>query len=109
MRTLLADGGELTTHPSTSSLARTEEETRHGQEDAEARAGELLAAARLKAERVERETERLLREHEEARDEIHAHMDHIRNSLAALTGRVGTTDPTDQSDPSDPSDPAPEE
>lgn len=45
----------------------------------------------MKAERVERETERILREHEEGRDEIHAHMDHIRDSLAALTGRAGAT------------------
>ncbi|MER5962064.1 cellulose-binding protein [Streptomyces sp. NPDC002057] len=68
-------------------LARTEEGARHGQEDAEARASALLAEARMKAERVERETERVLREHEEAREEIHAHVDHIRNALAALTGR----------------------
>ncbi|MBP2582642.1 cell division septum initiation protein DivIVA [Streptomyces sp. PvR006] len=71
------------------SLAQTEEQARHGQEDAEARAGGLLAEARMRAERVERETERVLREHDEARDEIHGHMDHIRDSLAALTGRAG--------------------
>ncbi|MFE0778390.1 cellulose-binding protein, partial [Streptomyces sp. NPDC058861] len=75
----LAEAGRL--------LSETEEQTRHGQEDADARAEELLAAARLKAERTERATERVLREHEEARDEIHSHMEHIRDSLAALTGR----------------------
>ncbi|MEU7700596.1 cellulose-binding protein [Streptomyces sp. NPDC015492] len=79
-------------------LAQTEEEARHGQEDAEARAGGLLAEARMRAERVERETERVLREHEEARDEIHGHMDHIRDSLAALTGRAGTTDEDENGD-----------
>ncbi|MET9935363.1 MULTISPECIES: cellulose-binding protein [unclassified Streptomyces] len=68
-------------------LSETEEQARHGQEDADAKASELLAQARLKAERTERATERVLREHEEARDEIHSHMEHIRDSLAALTGR----------------------
>ncbi|MGW8362383.1 cellulose-binding protein [Streptomyces wedmorensis] len=73
-------------------LAETEERARHGQEDAEARAEELRAEARMKAERVERDTERLLREHDESRDEIHSHMEHIRNSLATLTGRSPSTD-----------------
>ncbi|MEV8590532.1 cellulose-binding protein [Streptomyces sp. NPDC051180] len=68
-------------------LSETEEQARHGQEDAEARARDVLAGARLTAERVERATERVLREHDEARDEIHSHMEHIRGSLAALTGR----------------------
>ncbi|MET7713647.1 cellulose-binding protein [Streptomyces sp. NPDC005407] len=69
-------------------LAESEEYTRHGQEDAEARAAELLAEARACAERIARETERLLREHEESREEMEAHMAHISNSLAALTGRA---------------------
>ncbi|MEU9296763.1 cellulose-binding protein [Streptomyces sp. NPDC048266] len=90
-------------------LAKTEEEARHGQEDAEARAGEMFAAARLTAERVERETERVLREHEEARDDIHAHMEHIRTALAALTGRVteptvpGPSEPGGRAEPGSPS------
>ncbi|MEU2657549.1 hypothetical protein ABZ615_19760, partial [Streptomyces sp. NPDC007325] len=92
-------------------LARTEEEARHGQEDADAKAGELLAGARLKSERVERETERVLREHDEARDEIHSHMDHIRNSLAALTGRPVTaaTQDADDADDAETSEPGAEE
>ncbi|MDV9202423.1 cellulose-binding protein, partial [Streptomyces sp. Wh19] len=69
-------------------LAETEEAARHGQEDAEARAAELIAEARVREERVVRETERIVREHEEGRDEVQAHMAHVRNSLAALTGRV---------------------
>jgi hypothetical protein len=32
--------------------------------------------------------ERALRQHEESREEMQAHMAHIRNSLAALTGRA---------------------
>ncbi|MFI9627116.1 cellulose-binding protein [Streptomyces sp. NPDC052042] len=67
---------------------RAEEAARHTREDADARAAELTAAARAGEERVVRETERVLREHEEAREEVHAHMTHVRNSLAALTGRV---------------------
>lgn len=69
-------------------LAETEEAARHGQEDAEARAAELIAQARVREERVVRETERILREHEEGREEAQAHMTHVRNSLAALTGRA---------------------
>ncbi|MFI5637716.1 DivIVA domain-containing protein [Streptomyces goshikiensis] len=69
-------------------LAEAEETARHGQEDAEARGAELVAAARVREERVGRETERILREHEESREEMRAHMDHVRSSLAALTGRA---------------------
>ncbi|MEV7950061.1 cellulose-binding protein [Streptomyces rubiginosohelvolus] len=73
-------------------LAATQEAARHGQEDAEARAAELLAEARFREERVVRETERILREHEEGREEVQAHMAHVRSSLAALTGRVTSND-----------------
>ncbi|WP_327367870.1 cellulose-binding protein [Streptomyces sp. NBC_01217] len=75
-------------------LAQTEEAVRHGQEDAEAQGAELIAAARAREERVIRETERILREHEEGREEVRAHMTHVRNALAALTGRV-TPDPAE--------------
>ncbi|GAA3489058.1 cellulose-binding protein [Streptomyces cremeus] len=71
-------------------LAEAEEEARHGQEDAEARAAELVAEARGVEARIERETERVLREHDEAREEVQAHMAHVRNSLATLTGRATT-------------------
>ncbi|WP_327177474.1 cellulose-binding protein [Streptomyces sp. NBC_01335] len=70
-----------------------EEAARHGQEDAEARAAELFSEARVREERVVRETERILREHEVSRDELHARMTHVRNSLAALTGRVTAPPP----------------
>ncbi|AYV28108.1 hypothetical protein EES41_15400 [Streptomyces sp. ADI95-16] len=69
-------------------LAEAEEAARHGQEDAEARGAELVAAARVREERVGRETERILREHAEAQEEMRAHMNHVRSSLAALTGRA---------------------
>ncbi|TXR95902.1 hypothetical protein EAO73_30460 [Streptomyces sp. col6] len=68
--------------------AEAEEAARHGQEDAQARAAELVARARVREERVVRETGRILREHEEGREEVQAHMAHVRSSLAALTGRV---------------------
>ncbi|GAB7033049.1 cellulose-binding protein [Streptomyces sp. NPDC021749] len=67
--------------------ARAEEAARHHQEAAEDQAAELLAQARVAAERIERTTERLLREHDEEREELRSHMAHVRNSLAALTGK----------------------
>ncbi|MEV8211303.1 cellulose-binding protein, partial [Streptomyces sp. NPDC079189] len=73
-------------------LAEEEEAARHGEEDAEAQAAELIAAARVREERVVRETERILREHEEGREEVQAHMAHVRNSLATLTGRGATAE-----------------
>lgn len=69
-------------------FAEAEESARHGQEDAEARGAELVAAARAREEGIARETERMLREHGEEWDEVRAHMEHVRSSLAALTGRV---------------------
>ncbi|MER5442051.1 cellulose-binding protein [Streptomyces sp. NPDC002790] len=68
-------------------LGETEEEARHSQEDAEAAAAELLARARARAERVERETESILEGHESEREELRAHMEHVRASLATLTGK----------------------
>ncbi|MFK0291681.1 cellulose-binding protein [Streptomyces sp. NPDC090442] len=75
--------------------AETEEAARHRSEDAEAQAVELLAQARVEAERIERAAERVVREHDEKREELRIHMTHVRNSLAALTGK----DPADFVDP----------
>ncbi|MEU6320997.1 cellulose-binding protein [Streptomyces sp. NPDC047009] len=69
-------------------LAETEEATRHLQRDAQTRAAELIADARLTEERIARETERVLREHAEQWDCVQAQMDHVRNSLAMLMGRA---------------------
>ncbi|QEV18508.1 hypothetical protein [Streptomyces alboniger] len=69
-------------------FAEVEESARHGQEDAAARGAEVIAEARVREDRITRETERLLREHGERWDEVRAHMDHVRSSLAALTGRA---------------------
>ncbi|MET7359051.1 cellulose-binding protein [Streptomyces sp. NPDC005562] len=69
-------------------LAETAESARHRQEDAEARGAELVAQAGVREERLVRETERILREHGERWDEVRAHMDHVRSSLATLTGRA---------------------
>ncbi|MGW1090773.1 cellulose-binding protein [Streptomyces sp. NPDC002596] len=84
----LTDRAEARLAEARRALSEAEEAARHGQEDAEAQAAELIAAARVREERVIRETERILREHEEGREEVQAHMAHVRNSLAALTGRV---------------------
>ncbi|MEU9200042.1 cellulose-binding protein [Streptomyces sp. NPDC048332] len=72
--------------------AEAEEAARHGHEDAVARGAELIAGARVREERVVRETERILREHAEGREDVQAHMAHVRNSLAALTGRVAPSE-----------------
>ncbi len=69
-------------------LGDAQESVRRRQEDAEARAAELIAEAGVHAERVTRETERVLREHGERWNDLRAHMDNVRSSLAALTGRA---------------------
>lgn len=56
--------------------------------DAQARAAELIAEARVREDRIARDTERVLREHGEEWDCLQAQMDHVRNSLAMLTGRA---------------------
>jgi hypothetical protein len=69
-------------------LAEAEEAARQIQRDAQARAAEVIAEARLREERIARETERVLRERGEQWDCVQAQMDHVRNSLAMLTGRA---------------------
>jgi len=66
--------------------ADAEEAARLRQEEAQARAAGIVAEARAREESVARETERVLREHGERRDDVQAHMDHVRESLAALMG-----------------------
>jgi DivIVA domain-containing protein len=66
-----------------------EEALRSDQAEAEARAGALLAEARGHEERVRREAERILREHEQHRDDVRAHLAHIKTTLATLTGNTG--------------------
>ncbi|MFH8403631.1 cellulose-binding protein [Streptomyces sp. NPDC018019] len=72
--------------------AEAEEAARHRDEDAEARAAELLAQARVEVERIERATERILREHADRREKVREHMTHVRNTLAALTGKAPDED-----------------
>jgi hypothetical protein len=69
-------------------FAEAELSDRRLQEQADSRAAEVVAEARGRAERVARDTERVLREHGETWDDVQAHMDHVRNSLTALTGRA---------------------
>ncbi|OPF72197.1 cellulose-binding protein [Streptomyces antioxidans] len=64
-----------------------EQAARLRQEDAQAQAAEIIAQARAREERLARETERTLREHVERREELKAHLEHVRGSLAALTGK----------------------
>ncbi|MDX3851371.1 cellulose-binding protein [Streptomyces sp. AK02-01A] len=67
------------------------ERARYGQQNARARAAELVGQARARAERIARDTERVLREHNEACEEMRSHLAQVRSSLAALTGRVPVT------------------
>ena len=69
-------------------FADAELSDRRRQEEAAERAAEVVAEARVRAERVARDTERVLREHGETWDDVQAHMDHVRSSLTALTGRA---------------------
>ncbi|MFJ9585493.1 coiled-coil domain-containing protein [Streptomyces acidicola] len=74
----------------TRAIADAEESDARMQADAEARGAELIAEARVQEDRIIRDTERVLREHAEQWDTVQAHMDHVRNSLATLTGRAPT-------------------
>ncbi|MGV9897336.1 cellulose-binding protein, partial [Streptomyces tendae] len=58
------------------------------QEEARARAAEVVAEARVRQERIARDTERVLREHGERWDELQAHMASVRSNLHSLTGRA---------------------
>ena len=66
--------------------ADAEESLRVQQAEADARSGALLAEARHHEERIRREAERVLREHEQHRDQVRAHLAHIKSTLATLTG-----------------------
>lgn len=75
--------------------AWAEDAARQMAEDGTARASEIVSSGRARAERVERETERVLREHAEQRDVLTAHLEQVRNGLTALTGRsLGEPGPT---------------
>jgi cell division septum initiation protein DivIVA len=69
-------------------VVEAEESGLRGQEEAHARAAELVAEAGVCADRIARETEGVLREHGERWDELRAQMDHVQTSLMTLTGRA---------------------
>ncbi|HZG03937.1 MAG TPA: cellulose-binding protein [Streptomyces sp.] len=83
----LTERGEALLERARREHAEAEETARRLQGDAEAQAAELLAEARLREQRIERETERVVRAHEQRREAVRQHMAHVRASLAALTGR----------------------
>ncbi|MET8943088.1 cellulose-binding protein [Streptomyces sp. NPDC004542] len=68
-------------------LAAAKEAEEPTQEEARARAAEILAEARVREELIARETERVLREHGEMWDAMQAQMDHVRGSLATWKGQ----------------------
>ncbi|MGP3952761.1 hypothetical protein [Streptomyces sp. 7N604] len=69
--------------------AETEQAARYGRQAADAQAAELLARAHAWEERVAGETERVLREHAERREEVRRHLEHVRGSLTALSAGAG--------------------
>ncbi|GGJ23968.1 cellulose-binding protein [Streptomyces brasiliensis] len=69
-------------------LAESEESAWRRQEEARARAAEILAEARLREDRIARETEQVLRDHGETWDDVQAQMDHVRSSLTTLAGQA---------------------
>ncbi|MFJ3496776.1 cellulose-binding protein [Streptomyces sp. NPDC086091] len=60
---------------------------RRAHEEARGRAAEIVAEARVRAEGVARETERVLREHGERWDEVQGQIASVRSSLNVLTAR----------------------
>ncbi|MFE0513116.1 hypothetical protein [Streptomyces sp. NPDC058964] len=79
---------EAALYEATREVGEAEEAARRCQEEASERAAGILAEAEVRADRIARETERVLREHGERWDDVRAHMDHMRNSLTSLTGRA---------------------
>ncbi|MEU6706251.1 hypothetical protein [Streptomyces wuyuanensis] len=73
-------------------FADAEESARRGREEARALAARLVEEAGVRAAGVSRETDRVLREHVRRAEEIHAHLDHIREGLASLTERPPSRD-----------------
>ncbi|WP_153816079.1 cellulose-binding protein [Streptomyces sp. SUK 48] len=69
-------------------LAEAEEYGRRCEEEAHARAATIVAEAHARADRIAQETERVLREHSAAWEDVQAHMDHVRGKLTALTGQA---------------------
>ncbi|WP_338683645.1 ATP synthase F0 subunit B [Streptomyces acidiscabies] len=65
-----------------------EKSANHLQSRARDHATSLLTEAHHQSDHIARETERVLREHGERWDDVRAHMDYVRSSLSALTGRT---------------------
>ncbi|MFD1833386.1 cellulose-binding protein [Streptomyces desertarenae] len=83
----LTGRGEALLERARRSQAEAETEARRLQEEADAQAAELLAHAQLRQQRIERDTERIVRAHEQRAEAVRRHMAHVRASLATLTGR----------------------
>jgi cell division septum initiation protein DivIVA len=78
--------------------AEAEEAAQRWQEAASGQGDELLAAARVREEGVERETEGVLREHAEQAEEMRRHMARVRSTLASLTGRAASASQAEDAD-----------
>ncbi|MFM9444546.1 cellulose-binding protein [Streptomyces acidiscabies] len=79
---------ETTLSEARTTYTEAEESANHLRSRAHDHATSLLTEAHHQADRIARETERVLREHGERWDDVRAHMDYVRSSLSALTGRA---------------------
>jgi hypothetical protein len=68
-------------------FADAQDAARRTQEDAESTAADALAGARARADGIAEDAARVVAGHEETRTEMRARMEHVRASLATLTGR----------------------
>ncbi|MFF8993351.1 DivIVA domain-containing protein [Streptomyces sp. NPDC014983] len=84
----LAARAEAEVTAARAALGEAEEYARRREEEAGIRAAAILADAHARADRIARETERVLREHSATWDDVQAHMDHVRSKLTALTGQA---------------------
>ncbi|MFD5451162.1 cellulose-binding protein [Streptomyces sp. NPDC003470] len=83
----LVAGAERALAEARRDLAEAEESAGLRQEEARARAAEIVATARARAEEIARETERVLHEHGERWDEMQDQISSCRGHLGSLTTR----------------------
>ncbi|MGV9269965.1 hypothetical protein ACWDRR_35545 [Kitasatospora sp. NPDC003701] len=77
--------------------------------EAQARADQLIEQARREAERINAASEREQREFAVRQETVQQHLDHIKATLASLTGAaVGAIEPVEVAGPAEPGDGAPE-
>ncbi|MEU8569602.1 cellulose-binding protein [Streptomyces pathocidini] len=90
----LVELGERSLAQAQQRLSDVAQSARQEEEVARRQAAEVLERARASERRVAEETEGVLREHAGRREEVCRHLEHVRGSLAALSGgRLGEATP----------------